>query len=141
MTIQNLGIMVPYDYDRESEEEPLLTEFRHFNGDTEDETEEVDATFNIYPSTDDNGVLIGWDLEAVGLVTWHRADTYEEAEAWVYEQIVPWAHLDERGEYVACTTECHLEEEECPGHPDDDYSINAGMPAGETHFCDGSCVR
>lgn len=27
----------------------------------------------------------------------------------------------------------------CPGHPDDDNSILAGMPSGVTHYCDGSC--
>jgi len=31
------------------------------------------------------------------------------------------------------------EEDGCPGHPDDDWSIAAGQPMGETHFCDGSC--
>lgn len=85
MTVQKLGIMVPHDYDRDTEE-PLLTEFREFI----DDVEEIEATFNIYPSTEDDTFLIGWDLEAVGLVTWHRADSYEEAERWVYEQIVPW---------------------------------------------------
>ncbi len=133
MTVTKLGIQVPHDYDRDSEEEPLRTEFRYF-AEPEDE---VEATFNIYPSTEGNGVLIGWDLEAVGLVTWHRADSYEEAGRWVYEQIKPWAHLTEGGETEACDKSCN----HCPGHPDDDYSIIAGMPAGETHYCDGSCVR
>jgi hypothetical protein len=90
---------VPEDYDREAE--PVLTEFRYFA----DPADEVDATFNVYVSTE-AGALIGWDLEAVGLVTWHRADSIDEAEQWVYEQIVPWAHLDERGEYVACDETC-----------------------------------
>jgi hypothetical protein len=31
------------------------------------------------------------------------------------------------------------EDEGCPGHPDDDYSIARGEPAGVTHYCDGSC--
>lgn len=33
------------------------------------------------------------------------------------------------------------DEDECPGHPDDDNSILAGQPMGETHYCDGSCQR
>lgn len=33
------------------------------------------------------------------------------------------------------------DELECEGHPDDDHSIAAGMPSGETHYCDGSCRR
>ena len=31
------------------------------------------------------------------------------------------------------------DEDGCPGHPDDDWSINANLPAGVTHFCDGTC--
>jgi len=33
------------------------------------------------------------------------------------------------------------EEDGCPGHPDDDNSIRAGLPMGETHYCDGSCQQ
>lgn len=29
----------------------------------------------------------------------------------------------------------------CEGHPDDDNSIAADMPAGQAHYCDGSCRR
>jgi hypothetical protein len=83
MSVTRLGIHVPYDYDREAE--PVLTEFRHFI-----DSDDVDATFNVYESTDGNGALIGWDLEAVGLVTWHRADSLEEATAWVYSEVTPW---------------------------------------------------
>ena len=31
------------------------------------------------------------------------------------------------------------EDDGCPGHRDDDNSIAAGMPMGQTYFCDGSC--
>lgn len=100
MTVTKVGTFVPNDYDRNRD--PVLTEFRYF-AEPEDE---VEATFNVY-DVGDGGALIGWYLEAVGLVMWHRADTVEEAEQWVYGQIVPWAHLDERGEYVACDGVCH----------------------------------
>jgi hypothetical protein len=99
MTVTKVGTFVPNDYDRMAE--PVLTEFRYFA----DPREEVDAIFNVYHGRDGTA-LVGWYLDAVGLVTWHRADSVEEAEAWVYEQLTPWAHLDERGEYVACTDEC-----------------------------------
>lgn len=33
------------------------------------------------------------------------------------------------------------EDDGCPGHPDDDNSIAANLPMGETHYCDGSCVH
>jgi hypothetical protein len=100
MTVTKLGTWLPDARLREAEQ--VLTEFRYFA----EPDDEVDATFNVY-DLGDGDVYIGWDLEAVGLVTWHRADSVEEAEAWVYEQIVPWAHLDERGEYVACDGVCH----------------------------------
>lgn len=83
MSVRRLGTWVPYDYDRDAE--PVLTEFRYFLG----EDDEVDTTFNVYESTDGNGALIGWYLEAVGLVTWHRADSIEEATAWVYAELTP----------------------------------------------------
>lgn len=84
MSVSRLGIHRPYDHDPESE--PVLTEFRYFI----DDDESVDATFNVYESTFGNGALIGWYLEAVGLVTWHRADSLEEAKAWVYGELTPW---------------------------------------------------
>ena len=88
MAVKKLGIFTPEDYDREAPEE--LTEFRFFlEPDMVTESDEVDATFNVYKSSEDDSALIGWDLEAVGLVTWHRADSLDEAEAWVYEQIKP----------------------------------------------------
>jgi hypothetical protein len=100
MTVSKIGIFMPDDYDRDAE--PVLTEFRYFN----DPEEEVDATFNVYRGSWGTAI-IAWNIEAVGVNTFHRADSLEEAEAWVYEQIVPWAHLDERGEYVACDGVCH----------------------------------
>ena len=87
MSVSKLGHWTPYDYDRAAE--PVLTEFRYFL----DDEENVDATFNVYASTDGNGALIGWDLEAVGLVTWHRAESLQEAIDWVYEQIKPWRNV------------------------------------------------
>jgi len=87
MTVTKVGIHMPVDYDRDAE--PVLTEFRYFL----DDDEEVEATFNVYETTDGVGALIGWYLEAVGLVTFHRADSIEEAIAWVYEQITPWRNL------------------------------------------------
>jgi hypothetical protein len=84
MSVTRLGIHVPVDYDRNAE--PVLTEFRYFI----DEPDEVEATFNVYETPDGIGALIGWYLEAVGLVTFHRADSIEEATVWVYEQVKPW---------------------------------------------------
>lgn len=81
MTVRKLGIYIPDDHDRDAE--PLSTEFRYFIDD-----DEVEATFNVFSTP--SGALIGWYLEAVGLVTWHRADSVEEAEVWVQEQIIPW---------------------------------------------------
>lgn len=89
MSVTRLGNYMPVDYDRDAE--PVLTEFRFYV----DDDEEVEATFNVYEVP--GGALIGWYLEDVGLVTFHRADSVEEAIAWVYEQVTPWRSLNERG--------------------------------------------
>jgi hypothetical protein len=91
MSVRKLGTWVPEDYDREAE--PVLTEFRYFL-DSTDEDDSCDAVFNVYPSTSGDGALIGWYLDAVGLVTWHRADSIEEATEWVYSELTPWTTSD-----------------------------------------------
>jgi hypothetical protein len=88
MTVHKVGIRMPADYDRDAE--PVLTEFRYFL----DDDEAVDATFNVYESTADDSALIGWYLESVGLVTWHRADSVEEATEWVYSELTPWRNAN-----------------------------------------------
>lgn len=71
MTITSLGIQVPSDYDHDAE--PIAVEF---NDDTE-------MTFEIHESSEGFGYLIGSSHEAVGLVSWLRADNLADAEHWV----------------------------------------------------------
>jgi len=33
------------------------------------------------------------------------------------------------------------DDNECPGHYDDDYTLTSGAGLGEPTFCDGSCLR
>lgn len=61
-------------------------------------------------------------------------------DKWVHEETLSWSDgfgdVNDYGLYVSSVTL----DPECEGHPDDDHSIAAGMVAGESHYCDGTCT-
>lgn len=77
MTIEKIlpheiGIHIPYDYDPVTSDPIVCT----FNDDTGME-------LDVYPSTDDNGYLLGISSDAVGLVTWYRLHSRRQVDAFV----------------------------------------------------------
>lgn len=77
MTVSRIGIQVPSDRD-EYEDDADLTEYEELSG----------MEYSIFeakdPEVDD--VLVATSHDAVGLVTWWRADSTEEAERWLYQE-------------------------------------------------------
>lgn len=77
--VSRIGFHMPDDAPDENAE-PVMTEFRYYA-----ESDYVQATFNVWEASG-GSALIGWYLEDVGLVTWHRAPSLDVAIEWVYEQ-------------------------------------------------------
>lgn len=77
MSITHIGVRVPSDRDHFFDEDSY-SERSNLSG----------MEYNVYEFRGDDSkeCLIGTSHDAVGLVTWWRADTFDEAEAWVDKQ-------------------------------------------------------
>jgi hypothetical protein len=77
MTVTKVGHSVSEAHEDEYEEESLLDEFGELSG--------AEYSIRAHKDAAREDVLIETSHDAVGLVTFWRANSYEEAEAWVYK--------------------------------------------------------